>query len=66
MDWLSIIGSIFRYVSLPIRVLFNWLLIALSPVIHLAQFITASCLLPFRLLAKLEVSYASKHHLYPI
>ncbi|TGO31037.1 hypothetical protein BPAE_0002g01300 [Botrytis paeoniae] len=50
--WLSIIGSTFYYISLPIVVISNWLLailrIALAPLLHLGNSLVSAMLLPLR------------------
>jgi hypothetical protein len=55
MTWLSVIGSISYYLLLPISTLLGWLLVALAPVLHLGGYLFSACLLPLRVLAKLEV-----------
>ncbi|TGO60109.1 hypothetical protein BCON_0038g00240 [Botryotinia convoluta] len=50
--WLSIIGSTFYYISLPIIVISNWLLailrIALAPLLHLGNSLVSAMLLPLK------------------
>ena len=55
MTWLSAIGSILYYLSLPITTVLGWLLVALAPLLHLGHYVLSGFLLPLRLLAKLEV-----------
>jgi len=57
MTWLSVISSIFYYLFLPLSTLFAWLLLALSPVLHLGSYLASGFLLPLRLLAKFETLY---------
>ncbi|KAF5879613.1 uncharacterized protein Bfra_006820 [Botrytis fragariae] len=56
--WLSITGSTFYYISLPIIVISNWLLailrIALAPLLHLGNSLVSAMLLPLRVVAKFE------------
>lgn len=56
MTWLSMIGTVFYYCSLPVTTLLRWLLIPLAPLQHLGRYIIAGCLWPFTLLARFEVS----------
>lgn len=58
MAWLSVIGRILYYISLPLTTVFNWVLIALAPVFHLFHYLGYTFLLPFRLLAKFEVKHS--------
>ncbi|KAF7921312.1 uncharacterized protein EAE98_008738 [Botrytis deweyae] len=50
--WLSIIGSTFHYISLPVIVISNWLLailrIALAPLLHLGNSLVSAMLLPLK------------------
>ncbi|KAM0144150.1 hypothetical protein ACHAQE_008106 [Botrytis cinerea] len=50
--WLSIIGSTFYYISLPIVVISSWLLamlrIALAPLLHLGNSLASALLLPLK------------------
>jgi hypothetical protein len=55
MTWLSVLGSVLFYVSLPFTILFNWALIALAPALHLGNYLLSGLLLPLRLFAKFEV-----------
>jgi len=48
-------SSILSYISLPFTTVFNWILVALAPLLHLGKHLVLGFLLPFRLLAKLEV-----------
>ncbi|KAF7957575.1 hypothetical protein EAE96_003150 [Botrytis aclada] len=56
--WLSIMGSTFHYISLPIVVISNWLLailrIALAPLLHLGNSLVSAMLLPLKVIAKFE------------
>ncbi|KAG0648191.1 hypothetical protein D0Z07_5423 [Hyphodiscus hymeniophilus] len=56
MTWLSIVGSIFYYLTLPIASVFGWLLVAIAPLLHLGQHLLSGLLLPLRLLARFEVT----------
>lgn len=56
MTWTTVIISIFSYLLLPIKFIFNGLLILLAPVLHLGSYVLAGFMLPLRLLAKFEVS----------
>jgi hypothetical protein len=55
MTWLSVIGSVFYNLSLPITTVLGWLLVALAPLLHLGHYFFYGFLLPLRLLAKFEV-----------
>ena len=59
MAWLSVIGSIFYYLSVPFTTVFTWVLgwvlAALAPLIHLGHYFASGFLLPLRVLAKFEV-----------
>jgi hypothetical protein len=59
MTWLSVLGSVLYYLSLPFTTVFttvyNWVLIALAPALHLGHYLFSGMLLPLRLLAKFEV-----------
>jgi len=55
--WVSTIGTILYYISLPITIIFRWTLIALAPILHLAHYALLGLLLPVRLLAKFETLY---------
>ncbi|KAM0181647.1 hypothetical protein ACHAPC_007191 [Botrytis cinerea] len=50
--WLSILGSTFYYISLPIVVISSWLLamlrIALAPLLHLGNSLASALLLPLK------------------
>ncbi|TGO37337.1 hypothetical protein BHYA_0100g00370 [Botrytis hyacinthi] len=52
--WLSIIGSTFYYISLPIIVISSWLLailrIALAPLLHLGNSLISAMLLPLKII----------------
>lgn len=59
MSWLSVLGSILYYFSLPFTklfaTLFNWFGIVLAPVLHLGNYMLFGLVLPMKLLAKFEV-----------
>jgi hypothetical protein len=59
MTWLLVLGSVLYYLSLPFTTVFttvyNWVLVALAPAIHLGHYLFSGMLLPLRLLAKFEV-----------
>jgi hypothetical protein len=55
MTWLTVIGSTFYYLLLPLTTVFGWLLVLLAPVLHLGSYILSGILLPLSLLAKFEV-----------
>jgi hypothetical protein len=59
MAWLSILGSILYYLSLPFAIIFttiyNWLIIGLAPILHLGHYLLSGLLLPLKLIAKFEV-----------
>ncbi|PMD65143.1 uncharacterized protein K444DRAFT_520190 [Hyaloscypha bicolor E] len=61
MTWLSVLGSVLYYLSLPFTTVFttvyNWVLIALAPALHLGHYLFSGMLLPLRLLAKFETLY---------
>lgn len=63
MTWYSVLGNVVYhvvyYILLPFITLFRWLLIALSPVVHLGNYMISASLLPLRLVAKFEVCYDS-------
>ncbi|RAL60161.1 hypothetical protein DID88_000785 [Monilinia fructigena] len=58
MTWWSIMGSTFYYLSLPIALIFNWLLAilrtTLTPLPHLGNSLISAFLLPLKVLAKFE------------
>jgi hypothetical protein len=55
MTWLSVLGSVLYYLSLPFTITFDWILVALAPVLHTGQYLLSAFLFPLRLLAKFEV-----------
>jgi hypothetical protein len=55
MTWLSVLGSVLYYLSLPFTTIFNWVLIALAPALHLGHYLLSGLLLPLKLFAKFEV-----------
>ncbi len=55
MTWLSVLGSVLYYLSLPFAIIFDWILVALAPALHLGHYLLSGCLFPLRLLAKFEV-----------
>jgi len=59
MIWYSVLSNvvylIVYYILLPFTILFRWLLIALSPLVHLGHYMISAFLLPLRLVAKFEV-----------
>jgi voltage-gated potassium channel Kch len=55
MTWLSVLGSVLYYLSLPFKIIFDWLLVALAPVLHLGHYLLSAFLFPLRILAKFEV-----------
>lgn len=55
MTWLSVLGSVLYYLSLPFKIIFDWLLVALAPVLHLGHYLLSALLFPLRILAKFEV-----------
>jgi hypothetical protein len=55
MTWLSVLGTVLYYLSLPFTTIFSWLLIALAPILHLGHYLLSGFLLPLRLLVKFEV-----------
>jgi len=57
MTWLSVAGSIFYYLLLPVTTLFGWLLLALAPLLHLGSYVFSGFLMPLSLLAKFETLY---------
>jgi len=57
MAWLSIIGNVLYYLSRPIMILLNWLMVILAPVLYLGHYISWTFLLPLRLIAKFETIY---------
>lgn len=57
MTWLSVTGSVFSYLILPFTTILGWLLAALSPILHLGNYIISGLLLPLRLIAKFETLY---------
>jgi len=57
MKWLFVISSIFYYLLYPVSTLFGWLLIVLSPVLHLGSYIFSGVLFPLRLVVRLETMY---------
>jgi hypothetical protein len=56
MSWSTVVISVLSYILLPIKFIFNVLLILLAPLLHLGSYALAACMLPLRLLAKFEVS----------
>ncbi|KAB8299912.1 hypothetical protein EYC80_000155 [Monilinia laxa] len=58
MAWWSMMGSTFYYLSLPIALIFNWLLVilrtTLAPFLHLGNSFISTLLLPLKVLAKFE------------
>ena len=59
MTWLSVTGTIFYYLTVPLTTFFGWLLVALAPLLHLAHYFLSGLLLPLRVLAKFEVDWAN-------
>jgi hypothetical protein len=55
MTWLSVLGSVLYYLSLPFTIIFDWILVALAPVLHMGQYLLSAFLFPLRLLSKFEV-----------
>ncbi|KAH8768035.1 hypothetical protein BGZ57DRAFT_856573 [Hyaloscypha finlandica] len=59
MTWLSVLGSVLYYLSLPFisvfTTVYNWVLVALAPALHLGHYLLSGMFLPLRLLAKFEV-----------
>jgi len=69
MTWITVVGSTFYYIALPVTtiltLLYGWLIIAFAPVLHLAAYTISALFLPLRVLAKFEVlqPQQSKAHL---
>ncbi|PVH85399.1 hypothetical protein DL98DRAFT_44923 [Cadophora sp. DSE1049] len=57
MTWLSVLGTTFYYVSLPITTVFWWIVACLTPFISLATYILSGFLLPLKFLAKFETMF---------
>jgi hypothetical protein len=55
MTWISVLGSIFYHLTIPIITILGWLLVALAPLLHLGHYVASGLLLPLKLLAKFEV-----------
>jgi hypothetical protein len=59
MTWLSALGSVLYYISLPFTIvlitIYNGIVIALAPALHLGHYLLSGLLLPLTLLAKFEV-----------
>jgi hypothetical protein len=59
MTWLSVLGNVLYYLSLPFitafTTVYNWVLVALAPALHLGHYLFSGMFLPLRLLAKFEV-----------
>ncbi|PMD43381.1 hypothetical protein L207DRAFT_509909 [Hyaloscypha variabilis F] len=61
MTWLSALGSVLYYISLPFTIvlitIYNGIVIALAPALHLGHYLLSGLLLPLTLLAKFETLY---------
>jgi len=57
MAWLAVVIRTLSYILLPVKLLFNVLLILLAPVLHLGSYVFTGFMLPLRLLAKFETLY---------
>ncbi|KAK0100999.1 hypothetical protein ONS95_013011 [Cadophora gregata] len=57
MTWLSVLEVTFYYVSLPITIIFRWIVACLTLVSNLAMYISSGFLLPLRFLAKFETMF---------
>jgi len=57
MTWLSVLGSVLYYLSLPFTTAFDLLLVALAPALHLGHYALSGLLFPLRLIAKFETLY---------
>ncbi|KAE9374503.1 hypothetical protein N431DRAFT_334970 [Stipitochalara longipes BDJ] len=61
MTWLLVLSSVIYYISLPFTTvlitIYDWIIIALAPALHLGHYIFSGLLLPLTLLAKFETLY---------
>ena len=57
MSYLSVTRTTFYYLFYPIATILSWLLVAVSPILHLLQYLLHALALPLRILARFEVGF---------
>lgn len=57
MTFLSVVTTTLYYIFYPIATLLSWILVCISPILHLGQYFLHALLLPLRILGRFEVHF---------